>query len=242
MPASVARGGKRARDERANGRRRRRANQWPRCSRGLVLVLVFACEVACEFPSRAERYACESTADCVNGRTCEHGFCVVSVDAGIDGSVVDASTDAQPVDADIAQVLAMACPPAGYTFASGPNGYYRMVAAGATWANAQAACAADVPGSSHLVVLSTSAEVSYVAGQIASAQVGWIGLSDRAVEGVFVTITGETGDQRPWAAGEPNNSGGEDCAVVKSNGQLDDRPCGYAYRYVCECDGRMSML
>jgi hypothetical protein len=135
----------------------------------------------------------------------------------------------------------MMCPPAGYTLAAGPNGYYRTFTAGTSWTNAQAACAAHVPGSTHLIVLSTTAEVSYAATQTGGTLQAWIGLSDRTTEGQFVTVTAETGDQRPWSGGEPNNGAGvEDCAVVKNNGQLDDRPCGTNYVYICECDGRMS--
>jgi hypothetical protein len=198
--------------------------------------------IGCEFPSRSERYACETTADCEQGRTCDDGYCVKStIDAGPGKDATDAPQMDAPSDADLAAILAMNCPPAGYTLAPGPNGYYRTVTTGTSWTNAKAACAADVPGSTHLVVLSTAAEVSYVATQVTGTQVAWIGLSDIATEGQFATVTGETGDQRPWSAGEPNNAGGEDCAAARSTAQLDDRPCGTGYRYVCECDGRMSL-
>ena len=29
--------------------------------------------------------------------------------------------------------------------------------------------------------------------------------------------------------------------LAEANGQLDDRPCGSGYRYLCECDGRASL-
>ena len=197
---------------------------------------------ACAFPARSERYACQTTADCDQGRTCdEFGFCVkATVDAGGDTMAPDDGglTDDATVfmDASSAQVLAMKCQAAGYTLAAGPNGYYKSVATGATWVNAQAACAADVPGSSHLIVLSTTAEVTYMAGQL-----GWVGLSDRTTENQFLYVTGELGE-RPWAGGQPDNgSGSEDCAQMKSGGLLDDDQCGNSHRYVCECDGRMSM-
>jgi hypothetical protein len=214
----------------------RRAHRRPSAAVLLCLSLL----VACEFPSRSERYACESMTDCEQGRVCDDGYCVRSpVDAGNATDARDAASQDAAIDSGPS--LAMICPPAGYTLAAGPNGYYRTITTGASWTNAQAACAAHVPGSTHLIVLSTTAEVSYAATQVAGTQVAWIGLSDIAAETQFVTVTGETGDQRPWSAGEPNNGGGvEDCAVAKSNAQLDDRPCGTGYRYICECDGRMS--
>lgn len=199
---------------------------------------------ACAFPSRSERYACKTTADCESGRTCdEYGYCVLaSVDAGADGSSTagdagDANNGAPdgalPPDGD---VLAMMCPGAGYTYVAAPSGYYRVVASGTSWTNAQAACASHLPGSTHLIVLSTPAEVTYMAGQL-----GWVGLSDRAVENQFATVTGETGDQRPWDSGQPDNgSGSEDCVHMISGGTLNDDQCGNDKRYVCECDGRMS--
>ncbi len=55
----------------------------------------------------------------------------------------------------------------------------------------------------------------------------WIGLNDEAVEGTFVWY-----DQSPvvytnWAAGEPNNSGGnEDCVQIYPDGMWNDLPCG----------------
>jgi hypothetical protein len=206
-----------------------------------LMLGLLACVAAC-FPSRLERYACDTNAECEAGRTCaSFGYCVEgSVDGGSTNDTADhdasnVSTDAGAMpDADL---LAMKCPAAGYAYAAGPGGYYRVVTGGASWTAALTACAADVPGSTHLIVLSTPAEVTYMATQL-----GWIGLSDRTTENQFVTVTGETGDQRPWASGQPDNgSGGEDCVQMKSGGQLDDDQCGNSHRYVCECDGRMSL-
>jgi hypothetical protein len=198
---------------------------------------------ACAFPARSDNYACNSDSDCDKGRTCDsYGYCVkAKVDAGTTGQPDSSNTTIDAMvymDADPMQQLAMKCTAAGYTLATGPNGYYKVVTAGATWTNAQAACAADVAGSSHLIVLSTPAEVTYMASQL-----GWVGLSDRTTENQFVTVTAEPGDQRPWAGGQPDNGGGsEDCAQMKTGGQLDDDQCGNSHRYVCECDGKLSSI
>ena len=186
---------------------------------------------ACEFPTRSERYECVTNTDCESGRSCKDGYCVLGADSdsGME-TAIDGAVDVAP-DADL---IKMQCEAAGYTFEAGPAGYYKSVANAASWTNAQTACK-DVADSSHLIVLSTTAEVTYMATQL-----GWVGLSDRATENQFVTVTEEVGDQRPWASGQPDDGGGEDCTQMKAGGQLDDDQCGNSHRYVCECDGKTS--
>lgn len=210
--------------------------RWMRWS--LILVVL----AACEFPTPSEDYACRITTDCETGRVCEMGYCVIGQAAsGPDASTAnppaDGGADAPAPDADPFPAIAAQCVAAGYTMSPTAGGYYRPGAGTASWTNAELDCANDVAGATHLIVLSTTAEVSYMASQL-----GWIGLSDRITEGTFVTITGETGDQRPWASGQPDNGGGnENCAQMKTGGQLDDDQCGNAHKYVCECDGKPAL-
>jgi hypothetical protein len=207
------------------------------CLMRFVLALVaFA---ACDFPTPSEEYACRVTPDCETGRVCEGGYCVI----GNAGGGVDASktpTDASVGGADAAAMpdannfpaqLAM-CMSSGYDPAS--NGkYYRLPPNPANWNTAEADCANDVVGATHLIVLTDTAEV-----QIASTEPGWVGLSDQVTEGTFVNVTNETPDQRPWDSGQPDNGGNEDCARIQSNGTLDDDQCTNIRYYACECDGR----
>lgn len=202
-----------------------------------LLVVALA---GCDFPTPSEAYACVTTASCASGRVCEQGYCVIG--SGVDASRIDSPgpvdspilADAPP-DADPFVGTAMQCVAQGYALVAGPNGYYRTVATNASWTAAQADCKDDVLGATHLIVLSTIAESQYMLTRL-----GWIGLSDRLTENTFVTVTGETGDQRPFSAGQPDNGGGsEDCVHMKVDG-LDDDQCGNGHRYVCECDGRIS--
>ncbi len=206
--------------------------------------LVLMALVGCDFPSRSDAYACATTADCDSARVCDQGYCVVGAGGGMDGSQTDGTiipgdgpnlmTDSPP-DADPFVAIASQCVAQGYALVAGPAGYYRPVTTSATWLNAQADCASDVAGATHLIVLSTPAESMYMLSRL-----GWIGLSDRITEGTFVTVTAETGDQRPFSSGQPDNgNGNEDCVQMKTEG-LDDDQCGNLHRYVCECDGRMS--
>ncbi len=201
--------------------------------RSVVLALGL---VGCTFPTPSEDYTCAVDSDCTTGRVCRTGYCVVGSNATPTPDAPPAPpVDAPPIppDADPFVAIAAQCQAQGYTLQSG--GYYRVVTTSATWVNAQTDCANDVPGATHLIVLSSTAEVTF-----AATNPGWIGLSDRATEGTFVNVTNEPNDQRPWAAGQPDNGGGnENCVHIGSGGRLNDDQCGNDKRYTCECDGRM---
>jgi len=193
----------------------------------------FVLMAGCAFPARSSRYACETTADCDSGRTCEDGFCVTADDgfAGIDAAVM---VDSRPVDAaPDTQTLAMQCEAAGYVFVASANGHYRRSTTNTSWTNAQATCKSHLAGATHLIVLSTAQEATYM-----TTQTGWIGLSDAATEGSYVTVTAETGDQRPWGAGEPDTDG--DCVRMDADARTWVSNCNDNRAYVCECDGRAS--
>jgi len=204
--------------------------------------LLLVALVGCDFPTRSDAYACETTADCDSGRVCETGYCVVGgggVDSRPDSTTAPSDAPTTPIDAppdaDPFVATAMQCVAQGYALVAGPAGYYRTVTTAASWLNAQADCKNDVAGATHLIVLSTPAESTYMLSRL-----GWIGLSDRITENTFVTVTGEAGDQRPFSPGQPDNgNGNENCVQMKADG-LDDDQCANTHRYVCECDGRMS--
>lgn len=201
------------------------------------LLLASLTLAACDFPTPSEQYACRVTADCESGRVCTAGYCVVGQQTTMPDAAntlpKDAAVDAM-IDADPFAVTRQQCLAAGYTQDAG--GLHRAVMTNASWLNAAADCANDVAGASHLVVLSSQAEVDYV-----KTRLGWVGLSDRATEGQWVNVTGEPNDLRPWDSGQPDNGGGnENCAQMKVGG-LDDDQCGNGHRYVCECDGRPPM-
>jgi hypothetical protein len=62
----------------------------------------------------------------------------------------------------------------------------------------------------------------------------WIGLNDRAAEDTFVWTDGSPVDFTQWGAGEPNNSGDEDCVHLSSgSGDWNDLFCGQQNPYIC---------
>ena len=73
----------------------------------------------------------------------------------------------------------------------------------------------------------------------------WVGLADRGKEQIWRFITDNTickpneGNLFPWAAGEPNNEGGEHCARVQhwkktSTTGLIDVDCSASIYGLCE--------
>jgi hypothetical protein len=204
------------------------------------LVLVATLVGGCTFPVRSEAFVCQTDDDCDSERSCQSGLCVVGRggDNGLDAGPGDDGQNAQmdaPPDADPFVQIAQQCVAKGYTLDATTGGYYRVVTTSAQWPTAQANCKADVAGATHLIVLSTQAEVTFMATKL-----GWVGLLDNATN-VFVTVTGETGDVRPFDNGQPDNGGGdENCVQMINGGKLDDDQCDNNHRYVCECDGRLS--
>jgi hypothetical protein len=103
-----------------------------------------------------------------------------------------------------------------------------------TWEKAREICGyfgAD------LVILEDAVENDAVSryqyGVVGSA--AWIGLTDVDSEGNFVWVDGSSGFTS-WYSGEPNNSGGEDCAATNFGAiaQWNDYPCSYLLPFICE--------
>ncbi len=105
------------------------------------------------------------------------------------------------------------------------------------WAPARAVC--NTYGY-ELISINSAAENTWSMGIATSygwtsGYIFWMGFNDIATEGSFVWASGDAVTYTNWNGGEPNNSGGEDCAHTWSTGTWNDIPCtGYPARYVCE--------
>jgi len=72
----------------------------------------------------------------------------------------------------------------------------------------------------------------------------WMGAEDRATEGEFLWQDGSAASDAPWAPGEPNSNGDQDCAMLAnwegypwlSSWQLWDWSCESTLRFVCQID------
>jgi hypothetical protein len=136
------------------------------------------------------------------------------------------------------------------------NGHlYEYVSLNANWNTAKTAAEGRTKygATGYLVTVGSQAENDFVAARLLNA--GWMGASDSASEGVWRWVTGpESGTQfwsglsggstvggnyANWGTGEPNDSGGEDCAqfLTGGSGKWNDLPCstynlpGYVVEY-----------
>ncbi|MBA3464419.1 MAG: C-type lectin domain-containing protein [Deltaproteobacteria bacterium] len=169
-------------------------------------------------------------------------------DAQIDTPVFDAPADSgidAPVDAAIDAPPGADCPASYVTvdITTLPSARYRYLGTPQTWAIAQAACAADqIPGSTrytHLAVINTDNERSKLTAQ--QPRRGWIGVSDRKTESLYLWVTNEQSalpsSSAAWSTGEPDQTNPDD-DCVEMNGVADyaESDCNALLPAWCECD------
>jgi len=96
-----------------------------------------------------------------------------------------------------------------------------------------------------LAVVEDADEDAFVYAQLAARTLddAWIGLNDRATEGVWQWVGLAPFVYDHWDEGEPNDGSGsgEDCGVIMMTAgrmsEWDDRPCDGPRPFVCESTG-----
>ncbi len=64
----------------------------------------------------------------------------------------------------------------------------------------------------------------------------WVGIDDTTAEGSYVNVLGIPQSFLPWAPGEPDNNGNQDCVAVRAaSSKLESQTCGAQRIAVCEC-------
>jgi hypothetical protein len=144
---------------------------------------------------------------------------------GFDQRPIDGAGDAPGIDA------VMACA-TGYTQLIVDEAHLYRRSPAMTWAQQRLACESD---GGYLAIPDTQRELE---GLVVPGANAWVGISDSAVEGAFVTVTGVPATFLPWAPTQPDNfNQNEDCVLVLSAAmQLNDEPCQVPRPGVCECD------
>jgi streptogramin lyase len=119
-------------------------------------------------------------------------------------------------DADAIGVITPGDNSPGVGILAGPirnpaNGHDYYLLTQSNWTDAEAE-AIELGG--HLATIDDAAENAWVVSNFSEYQNVhrslWIGLTDQAVEGTFVWTSGEPVTYTNWAAGEPNNNGGNE--------------------------------
>uniref|UniRef100_A0A674JKQ9 C-type lectin domain-containing protein n=1 Tax=Terrapene triunguis TaxID=2587831 RepID=A0A674JKQ9_9SAUR len=94
-----------------------------------------------------------------------------------------------------------------------------------SWLDAKQFCTNE---GSHLVIVNTKQEQTFLSNHITEPHVYWLGLSDSAEEGEWRWLDGSPLGfgflLRFWGPGEPNNVGqqGEDCGSLRFDGKWND--------------------
>jgi hypothetical protein len=110
---------------------------------------------------------------------------------------------------------------------------YRRIGTGASWTTQRTACASD---GGYLVIPDDAAELTALTALAAGAET-WLGITDVATEGTFLTVRGAPPPFVLWSTGEPNNDPGDaDCVRVLANGRYADDRCVAGHPAICECD------
>jgi len=126
--------------------------------------------------------------------------------------------------------------PVGYATLTGvPNHVYRRIGTADSWQNQVTACQAD-GANVYLAVPDDATELQAILA-LASTD-AWIGVDDLATENSFVTVLGGAATFLPWAALQPDNSGGgSNCVMALSaSATYDDKRCSTVAIAVCECE------
>ena len=140
-----------------------------------------------------------------------------------------------------ATISAVASDPAGnglkspYSWSFDTVPRYTLSNTTATWTSARSSCESN---GGHLATIENATENDAILA-ISNGKTVWIGAHDRNREGTWEWVTGESWSYTNWYSGEPNNSGGEDCAHMYSlggreAGYWNDSRCGGSLYFICE--------
>ncbi len=196
---------------------------------------------------RGGEFKCATSADCVrNGiaGTCEsNSFCSFPDDTCESGNrfgdLSGGSTNqcVAPTDGPIPPLEGGGGCPATYMMVGTQAHQYRKIANG-QWQGSVDACTVDGTNV-HMWIPDDQTELDEVAAFGGGSGI-WIGISDIATEGTFVTVTGAPQPAfLPFANGEPDDggpAGEEDCLRLNASRDAEDRSCTTNNIVVCECE------
>ena len=179
---------------------------------------MYACILGPDADPDGDNWACGE--DCAPDDPAIHPFAPEICDDGIDQDCTGVADDGPDCP----------CP----AMMRGPH-RYRYCTFARTWDDARANCQSQ---GADLVIIDGPGENAWLLAAMAEhggVRDVWQGLSDTAVEGVFVTVAGNPPAWTLFAPGEPNDWGGnEDCVELYGDGTWNDLPCSAKMPFVCE--------
>jgi len=98
-----------------------------------------------------------------------------------------------------------------------------------TWDAAQDVCAKEC---AFLAMEKSDATHSYIMQSYHKHM--WLGVTDKAKEGVFLYVDGTPVQKTYWAKREPNDLRGEDCVERLTTGQWNDQSCSDRLSFLCQ--------
>ncbi|MDP2309909.1 MAG: MopE-related protein [Pseudomonadota bacterium] len=193
---------------------------------------------ASAYPTAEER--CDGVDNDCDAATTEHLDLDLDGLTLCDGDCDDTSAVALPGGVEVCDGLDNDCdgrvdPLAECWSCVDAGGGYSACALSTTWSGASEACATF---GAHLAVAADAADNAIIGG-IARDVLGssaWFGLTDLATEGVWAYEDGTVAPFTQWWSGEPNDSGGEDCAGTGFGdwGWWNDYGCSSSLPFICE--------
>nr|QNH72401.1 toxin candidate TRINITY_DN17935_c0_g1_i1 [Ceriantheomorphe brasiliensis] len=157
-------------------------------------------------------------------------------DSSTAGTGFEAFYMAKPIQLTFRKKTVKACPKGWTEHKEGKEVFcYVIRRTFKNWYDAQKDC--RVLGG-NLLTLETIKEQSFVINELLLDTYLWLGLTDRAREGVWAWSDKSTKNRfQNWAGGDPDDGGrlrNEDCAVMKPNGKWNDYPCQQLFKYICK--------
>lgn len=184
---------------------------------------------------------CESTGYCSFSDTeCPSGFRYSSSAGDLAEQCVAGMRDAGP---DTPRDTGIDTPsggcPAGYNALPGITGHvYKLVTAADDWTKQQAACRLT-SASANLAIPDDAAELMALDTLAGAITAYWVGVTDSATEGTWLTVLGTPQTFLPWEPPAPDNAAGgtgEDCVeALTALHKFNDERCNTSLPAICEC-------
>jgi hypothetical protein len=219
--------------------------------RAIAICFVFAAVLTAGC-LRGTAFRCAESSDCGAGGVCEPvGFCSVpnaecpgtgrsygdSAGQGLSNTCVPAGSPGPGpgVDAGVdapGDAMPVTRCPSDYAPVAGSAHLYKALS-DVNWDAARMMCK-QTSAAAYLAIPDDATELANLA-TVATAPF-WIGIDDQGNQGDFVTQKGVPAMFLPWASGEPNMTGQNDCVDAISATEIATEKCSNKHAAVCECE------